>query len=98
MVHSRRWVGHRPQLHRLRSAREWRNCCDVRGRTKLARARSVLENHRRVSGEYSLYCPDRDPRIHSLVRRLGRETRSLITKIVIHSRLIDTSVNVDMEL
>ena len=37
LVHGRRRLGHRPQLHRLRPARQRRDHADVRGRAELSR-------------------------------------------------------------
>ena len=36
LVHRRRGLGHRPQLHRLRAARERRDHADLRGRAQLS--------------------------------------------------------------
>ena len=42
LVHRRRRLGHRPQLHRLRPAGQRRDHADVRGRPDLARRRPLL--------------------------------------------------------
>ena len=42
LVHRRRGLGHRPQLHRLRPAGQRRDHADVRGRADLARRRPLL--------------------------------------------------------
>ena len=68
LVHGGRRLGHRPQLRRLRSARDWRDDFDVRGRAELAGAGPILANHRRLRVTHSLHRADGDSRVHSLGR------------------------------
>ena len=53
LVHRRRRLGHGPQLHRLRAARQRRDDADVRGRAELPDHVALLERHRQVEASTS---------------------------------------------
>ena len=69
LVHRRRRLGHRPQLHRLRPARQRRDSGDVRGRAQLPRQRPLLGDRRQVPGHDVLHGADGDPHVHEVGRR-----------------------------
>ena len=73
LVHRRRRLGHRPQLHRLRPARERRHHADVRGRAQLPDQFAVLGGDRQAQGQHLLHRADRDPRADAGGRRAGEE-------------------------
>ena len=77
LVHRRRRLGHRPQLHRLRPARERRHHADVRGRPDLARRRPLLAGLREAQGQHLLHRAHRDPRADGPGPRVGRQARPL---------------------
>ena len=78
-LHRRRRLGHRPQLRRLRPARERRD----RGACTKARPTipepdrfwEIIERHKR---DDLLHGADRDPRLHALGRRVPRSARSVV--------------------
>ena len=61
LVHRRRRLGHRPQLHSLWAAGQRRDHADVRGRAELPRHVQVLERDRQAQGQHLLHRADRDP-------------------------------------
>ncbi len=69
LVHRRRRLGHRPQLHRLRAALERRDHADVRRRAELSDHVAVLGGHRQAQGQHLLHRADRDPRADAGGRR-----------------------------
>ena len=73
LVHRRRRLGHRPQLHSLWAARQRRHHADVRGRAELPGQFAVLERHRQAQGQHLLHRADRDPRTDAKRRRAGEE-------------------------
>ena len=73
LVHRRRRLGHRPQLHPLRTAGERRHHADVRGRAELSGQFAVLERCRQAQGQHLLHRADRDPRADAERRRTGQE-------------------------
>ena len=73
LVHRRRRLGHRPQLHPLWPARQRRDHADVRGRAELSRQFAVLERRRQAQGQHLLHRADRDPRADAGRRRAGEE-------------------------
>ena len=73
LVHRRRRLGHRPQLHRLRPAGQWRHHADVRGRAQLSRQLALLAGGRQAQGQYLLHRADRDPRPDARRRGAGEE-------------------------
>ena len=74
LVHRRCRLGHRPQLRRLRPARERRDEPDVRRRAELPGAGSLLAHHREIWRHDSLHRADRDPRLHEMGRSNGRRS------------------------
>jgi len=62
LVHGRRRLGHRPQLHRLRPARQRRHHADVRGRAQLPGREPLLAGRRQAQGQHLLHRADRHPR------------------------------------
>ena len=62
LVHRRRRLGHRPQLHRLRPALQRRHHADVRGRAELSDHVALLGSDRQAQGQHLLHRADRDPR------------------------------------
>ncbi len=62
LVHRRRRLGHRPQLHRLRPAFERRHHADVRRRAELSQHVALLGGLRQAQGQHLLHRADRDPR------------------------------------
>ena len=72
LVHRRRRLGHRPQLHRLRPAGQRGNQRDVRRRAQLPGQRSAVVDHREVQGHQVLYGADRDPHVHEVGGRRSR--------------------------
>jgi nitroreductase len=73
LVHRRRGLGHRPQLHRLRAAGQRRHHADVRGRAQLSRRRPLLAGDRQAQGQHLLHRAHRDPRADARGRRAGEE-------------------------
>ena len=69
LVRGRRRLGHRPQLHRLRPARERRDDADVRRRADLSRREPLLAGRRQAPGQHPLHGADRDPRADARGRR-----------------------------
>ncbi len=84
LVHRRRRLGHRPQLHRLRAARQRRHHADVRRRAELSDHVAVLGGDRQAQGQHLLHRADGDPRAHAGRRRTGEE---IIARIVAAPRL-----------
>jgi acetyl-CoA synthetase len=73
LVHRRRGLGHRPQLHRLRPAGQRRHHADVRGRAQLSRREPLLAGRRQAPGEHLLHRAHRHPRADARGRRAGEE-------------------------
>ena len=73
LVHRRRRLGDRPQLHRLRPARERRDHADVRGRAELPERVALLGGRRQAQGQHLLHRADRDPGADAARRRAGQE-------------------------
>ena len=84
LVHRGRGLGDRPQLHRLRAARQRRHHADVRGRADLAGRQPLLAGLREAQGQHLLHRADRDPRADGPGPRVGRQVRSLVAA---HPRL-----------
>ncbi len=59
LLRGRRRLDHRPQLHRLRSARERRDHRALRVHSRLSRCRSLLAHRRRPRSQHPLHGPDR---------------------------------------
>ena len=73
LVHRRRRLGDRPQLHRLRPARQRRHHADVRGRAQLSRFQPLLAGHRQAQGQHLLHRAHRHPRPDARGRGAGEE-------------------------
>ena len=73
LVHGRRRLGDRPQLHRLRPARQRRDDADVRGHSELPVDEPLLGGHRQAQGQHLLHRPDRDPLADGRGRGAGEE-------------------------
>ena len=78
LVHRRRRLGDRAQLHRLRPARQRRHHADVRGRAELPDRLALLARHRQVGRQHLLHRADRDPRADGRRRRPGQAHRPLL--------------------
>ena len=72
LVHGRRRLGDRAQLHRLRPAFERRDEPDVRGRAELSRHFALLARGRQAQGHDFLHRAHGDPRAHAGGRRAGQ--------------------------
>ena len=78
LVHRRRRLGHRPQLHRLRPAGQRRDHADVRGRARPSPTPARFwAGLRQAQGQHLLHRPDRDPRPDGPGPRVGRQARPL---------------------
>ena len=75
LVHRRRRLGHRAQLHRLRPAGQRGDDGDVRGRPELPGQRPLLGDRREVRGDDLLHRPDGDPHDDEVGRRGAAEAR-----------------------
>ena len=73
LVHRRRGLGDRSQLHPLRTARQRRDHVDVRGRAQLSRLEPLLAGHRQAPGQHFLYRAHRHPRADARGRGAGEE-------------------------
>ena len=73
LVHRRRRMGDRPQLHSLRAPGQWRDHAHVRGHSELSLDQPVLGSHRQAQGQYLLHRADRDPLAHGRGRGAGQE-------------------------
>ena len=73
LVHRRRRLGHGPQLHSLRPARERRDHADVRRRAELPDDVALLGSDRQAQGQHLLHRADRDPRADAGGRGAGEE-------------------------
>ena len=71
LVHGRHRLGDRPQLRRLRAARQRRDGRDVRRRARLAAEGSLLGAHRAPRRDDLLHRADGDPRVHALGHRVA---------------------------
>ncbi len=66
LVHRRRGLDHRPQLHRLRAVGQRRHPGDVRGGAQLPGQRPLLVDHRALRGHQVLHRPHRHPHVHEV--------------------------------
>ena len=73
LVHRRRRLGHRPQLHRLRPAGQRRHHADVRGRADLSRRQPLLAGDRQAQGHDLLHRAHRHPRPDARGRGAGQD-------------------------
>ncbi len=91
LVHRRRRLGDRPQLHRLRPARERRHHADVRRRAELSDDVALLGGDRQAQGQHLLHRADRDPRADAGRRRAGEEDLARLAEAARHRRRADQS-------
>ena len=96
LVHRRRRLGHRPQLHRLWPAGERRHHADVRGRAELSDRVAVLGGGRQAQGQHHLHRADGDPRADAVGRCAGEEDLPRILAAPRHGRRADQSGSVGM--
>ena len=96
LVHRRRRLGHRPQLHRLRAAGERRHHLDVRRRAELSVDVAVLGRHRQAQGQHLLHRADRDPRADAGRRRAGDENLARLAAAPRLGRRADQSGSLGM--
>ncbi|CAA9465411.1 MAG: Acetyl-CoA synthetase, partial [uncultured Solirubrobacteraceae bacterium] len=66
LVHRRRRLGHRPQLHHVRAARQRRDAGDVRGDARRRRARPAVAHRRGVRRDAALHRAHADPHLHEV--------------------------------
>ena len=79
LVHRRRRLGDRAQLHRVRPARRGRNRGGVRRRSGLSGRGAVLEDHPGSQGQRVLHRADRDPLADQGGRRPAEEVRPVVS-------------------
>ena len=91
LVHRRRRLGHRPQLHRLWPARQRRHHHDVRRRAELSDHVALLGSVRQAPGQHHLHRADRDPRADAGRQRSGEEDLAQILAPARHRRRADQS-------
>ena len=96
LVHRRRRLGDRPQLHRLRSARQRRHAGDVRRRAQLPRQRSLLGDRRQVQGHEVLHGADGDPHVHEVGSGGAGQARPVEPEAARHGRRTDQPRGVDV--
>ncbi len=78
LVHRRRRLGHRPQLHRLRAAGQRRDPADVRGHPRHPAPGPLVGAHREVQGLDPLHGAHRHPHLHEVGRRHPGEVRPVV--------------------
>jgi len=78
LVRRRHRLGHRSQLHRLRTARERNDRRHVRRHTGFPRQRPLVVDHREVQGLDPLLRPHGDPHVHEVGRRVSRQARHVL--------------------
>src|SRR5207248_3130100 len=72
VVRGRHRLGHRPQLHRVRAARQRRHQRDVRGHARLPRQGPVVVDHREVRRHHPLLRAHRHPHVHEVGHAVSR--------------------------
>ena len=72
LVHRRHRLGHRPHLHRLRSAVQRRHPGALRGHSDVAERASAFRGHREVRRHHLLHGADADPHLHEVGPRDSR--------------------------
>ena len=96
LVHRRRRLGDRPQLHRLWAAFERRHHADIRRRAELSVDVAVLGGHRQAQGQHLLHRADRDPRLDAGGRCAGEEDLARLVAAARHRRRADQSRSLGM--
>ena len=76
LVRGRHRLGHRPQLHRLRAARQRDHRRAVRGRARHADVGPLVADRRGLQGHDPVLRADRDPRVHEAGRAVPGRPRS----------------------
>ena len=74
----RRWLDHRPLLHRLRPAGQRSHERDVRGRARLPGQGHLVGARRALRRDDLLHRADGDPRLHEVGRRAPERARPLV--------------------
>ena len=98
LVHGRHRLGHRPQLRRLRPARQRRDGGDVRRRARLAAEGSLLGAHRAARRHDLLHRADGDPRVHAVGNRVAGEARPVVAAAARIGRRADQSRSLGLVL
>ena len=78
LVLGRHRLGHRPQLHRLRAARERLHVDPLRGRAGLPGQGPLVGDRRALQGDHLLHGADRDPGLHQVGPRVPGAPRPLL--------------------
>ena len=89
VVRGRRRLGHRPQLHRLRAARERDDERPLRGRPRVPGLGPPLGDRRALQGQLVLHGADPHPLVREDGRRLPRAARPLVAPPARHRRRAD---------
>ena len=96
LVHRRRRLGDRPQLHRLRAALERSHAGDVRGRAELPGQRPLLGDRREVRRHDVLHGADGDPHVHEVGCRGAGQARPVVAAPARIGRRADQPRGVDV--
>ena len=91
VVRGRHRLGHRPQLHRLRPARERRHERPLRGRPGLSGLGSPLGDRRALRRQLVLHRADAHPLVREGGRRVSRPARPLLAPAARDGRRADQS-------
>src|SRR5260370_1181573 len=91
LVHGGRRLGHRPQLHRLRPARQRRHHGDVRGRAELPRPLALLAGGGQAQDRHLLHRADRDPRADARGRLVREKDLAQVAQASRHGGRADQS-------
>ncbi|GIL25431.1 hypothetical protein NUM_06860 [Actinocatenispora comari] len=86
LVHRRRWLGHRPLLHRVRAAGEPRHLGAVRGHARHARPGPLVGSGRPVRHHDPLHRTHRDPYLHEVGRADPGRARPVVAAAAGHRR------------
>ena len=98
LVHRRRRLDHRPQLRRLRPARDGRDQRHVRRRPQLPRFRPLLGDGRPAWRHHLLHRADRHPRPDARRRRAGEAAQPQVAAPARHGRRADQPGGLGMVL
>jgi hypothetical protein len=96
LVHRRRRLGHRPQLHRLRPAGERRDPGDVRGHPGHPAQGPLVGDRREVQGDDPLHRAHGDPHVHEVGPRHPGEVRPVVAAPARLGRRADQPRGVDV--
>ena len=89
-------LGHRPQLHRVRPARQRGDGRDVRGCPQPSGQRPLLGDRREVRGDDPVHRADRDPDVHEVGGGGAGQARPLVAADHRHRRRADQPGGVDV--